>query len=155
MTMSFRLANPGDIPACVVLRGQTRENAISAERLAGMGITVESWASDVRSGVLTGYVCIHDESIAGYCFGEDATGEVVVLALLPDYENRGIGKHLLGLVVKHLSAAGHRRLFLGCAADPAVRSHGFYRHLGWVSTGTFDRAGDEILEFFPPINSEA
>jgi hypothetical protein len=38
-------------------------------------------------------------------------------------------------------------LFLGCAADPAVRSYGFYRHLGWRSTSTFNEAGDEVLEF--------
>jgi ribosomal protein S18 acetylase RimI-like enzyme len=153
--MNSRLAIPDDIAACIVLRGQTREYAISAEKLAAMGITEESWANDVRSGSLTGYVSTDHESIIGYCFGDNATGEVVVLALLPAYENRGIGRHLLSLVVKHLSATGHRRLFLGCAADPAMRSHGFYRHLGWVSTGTFDRAGDEILELFPESSSEA
>ena len=25
---------------------------------------------------------------------------------------------------------------------------GFYRHLGWRSTGTVDRLGDEVLELF-------
>jgi hypothetical protein len=28
-----------------------------------------------------------------------------------------------------------------------VRSYGFYRHLGWRSTGSFDDRGDEILEY--------
>jgi hypothetical protein len=49
-------------------------------------------------------------------------------------------------VVEDLRAAGHARLFLGCSPDAATRSHGFYRHLGWRSTDTFDGAGDEILE---------
>jgi ribosomal protein S18 acetylase RimI-like enzyme len=147
--MNSRLAMADDIPACVVLRGQTRENAISVVRLAAMGITAESWASDVRTGSLTGFVYTVHKSIVGYCFGDNANGEVVVLALLPAFERRGIGQHLLRLVVKHLSAAGHRGLVLGCAADPATRSYGFYRHLGWASTGTFDRAGDEVLELFP------
>src|SRR5688500_11972941 len=149
MPLRYRLATPDDIHACLILRGRTRQNAISPERLATMGITVESWANDVRSGSLVGYVCTDGESIVGYCFGDTASGEVVVLALLPSFEARGIGRDMLGLVVNHLSAAGHKRLFLGCAADPATRSHGFYRHLGWVSTGSFDRAGDEVLEFFP------
>lgn len=149
MSLKFRRAIAADIPACLVLRGRTRQNAVSAERLAAAGITVESWANDVAAGSLPGFVCIDDESIAGYCFGDRASGEVVVLALLPAYEARGIGRHLLGLVVGLLADAGHERLFLGCSADPATRSHGFYRHLGWVSTGTFDSAGDEILEFFP------
>ncbi len=149
MPLKFRPATPADIPACLVLRGRTRQNAIPIERLAAMGITTESWAGDVSSGSLPGYVCLDEQQIVGYCFGDKATGEIVVLALLPTHEERGIGKHLLGLVVNLLADAGHERLFLGCASDPATRSHGFYRHLGWVSTGTFDPAGDEVLELFP------
>lgn len=149
--MNTRLAIADDIGACLVLRGQTRENAISVERLAALGITAESWADDLRSGALTGHVATEQGAIIGYCFGDNASGEVVVLALLPAYERRGIGRRLLGLVVRHLGDAGHRRLFLGCAADPATRSHGFYRHLGWASTGSFDQAGDEILELFPTV----
>jgi GNAT superfamily N-acetyltransferase len=144
--LTYRPAIPEDIPACLDLRGKTRENAISAERLAAMGITIESWTEDLRAGTLPGYVCTDQEAIAGYCFGEAATGEVVVLALLPAYEHWGVGRQLLGLVVEHLRLLGHHRLFLGCSADPRTRSHGFYRHLGWTSTGTFDRAGDEVLE---------
>jgi GNAT superfamily N-acetyltransferase len=138
----------------LVLRGQTRENAISAERLSAMGITTESWANDVRSGALTGFLCTEHESIVGYCFGDNANGEVVVLALLPAFERRGIGQHLLGLVVKHLNDCGHKRLFLGCTPDLKKRSHGFYRHLGWVSTGAFNHAGDEVLELFPSREGE-
>ena len=149
MPLTYRRAVPEDIPACLILRGLTRENAIPVERLAAVGITAESWAHDVHTDALPGHVCLDDETIVGYCFGDKASGEVVVLALLPAYEDRGIGRHLLGLVVEHLVAQGHQRLFLGCAADPATRSHGFYRHLGWVSTGTFDAAGDEVLELFP------
>lgn len=145
--MHFRPATPADAPACVTLRGLTRENAISVAQLAAMGITAESWADAVASGDLPGFVCIDDESaIAGYCFGERASGEVVVLALLPAYEGQGLGKRLLSLVVEALVQAGHRRLFLGCSPDPAVRSYSFYRRHGWTSTGRFDKNGDEELE---------
>jgi ribosomal protein S18 acetylase RimI-like enzyme len=108
--LKYRRATPDDIPACVELRGKTRENAVSAKRLAEMGITVESWATDVRSGALPGYVCTDKEVVAGYCFGDKASGEVVVLALLPSYEARGVGRHLLGLVVERLQDLGHKRL---------------------------------------------
>ena len=153
--LSYRPATPNDSLVCIVLRGRTRQNPISVERLAAMGITVESFAGEIRSGLLAGYVCTDDHAIVGYCFGNQTSGEVVVLALLPEYEGRGIGRHLLELVVTQLSAATHKRLFLGCSRDPATRSYGFYRHLGWASTGTFDRAGDEILEFFPRSESAA
>lgn len=42
-------------------------------------------ASDIRSGTLPCYVCTDREAIAGYCFGEAASGEVVVLALLQSF----------------------------------------------------------------------
>ena len=73
-----------------------------------------------------------------------------MLALHPSHEGQGLGKHLLQLVVQELRGNGHTRLFLGCSPDPQVRSYGFYRHLGWKSTGAFDAHGDELLEFTGP-----
>lgn len=137
-----------DAAEYVRVRGLTRENAVSEERLRAHGITAESWAEDIRAGRLPGWVARRDGQIVGYCFGAAKTGEVVVLALLPQEEGRGLGKRLLQLVVNDLRRRGHSRLFLGCAADPAVRSHGFYRHLGWVGTGVIDQHGDEVLELF-------
>ncbi len=140
---------PNDAQACIALRGMTRENAVSAERLAQLGITVVSWADDIRSDRLLGFVCMSADKMVGYCFGDALTGEVVVLALLPEAERHGIGKALLGQAVAMLKARGFKRLFLGCSADPRVRSYGFYRHLGWRSTGIADARGDEILEYVP------
>jgi GNAT superfamily N-acetyltransferase len=141
----------GDAAECVHLRGLTRENAISREWLASAGITVESWAADIESDALPGFVCRSDcGELVGYCFGARNTGEVVVLALLPAYENQGLGRRLLTMVVDQLRGFGHRRLFLGCSSNPSHRSYGFYRHLGWQSTGTVDRFGDEVLELPAP-----
>ncbi len=145
----YRRAVVADAAGCVSLRGRTRENAVSAQRLADIGITVESWGDHIRTGKLPGHVCTHQGELAGYCFGDRGTGEVVVLALLPAFEGQGMGKELLGRVVQDLVAAGHDRLFLGCSNDPASRSHGFYRHLGWRPTGAMDAHGDEILAFHP------
>ncbi len=151
-SLEFRVAVPGDVATCVDIRGRTRENAVSAERLSEVGITVASWSESVRVGSLPGYVCLADGEIVGYCFGAAASGEVEVLALLPAYENQGIGKVLLGHVMETLSGIGFTRLFLGCSSDPASRSYGFYRHLSWRSTGTFDARGDEVLEYFVEAN---
>ncbi|CAN7307089.1 N-acetyltransferase family protein [Bosea sp. LjRoot237] len=147
MTIAYRRAVPEDTPACVILRGRTRENAFSVERLAAAGVTLEGWRAAIADGSLPGHVATFGDEIVGYCFGERETGEIVVLALLPDYEGQGIGKSLLDLVVDELRALGFTRLFLGCSSDPTVRSYGFYRHLGWTSTGTFDDRDDEILEY--------
>ena len=146
MNAYFRAAVPSDAAECVRIRGRTRENAISEERLRNAGITAESWARDIDTGSLPGFVCESDGVLVGYCFGSKETGEVVVLALLPDYENNGLGRQLLDKVVEQLRSFGHDRLFLGCSPEPSCRAYGFYRRLGWRTTNTFDSHGDEVLE---------
>jgi GNAT superfamily N-acetyltransferase len=144
--VEVRSAVPGDAAACLLIRGKTRQNAATPEKLAEYGITAQTWHDDIASGTLSGYVAVTRGSIIGYCYGNKQTGEIAVLALLPEYEGRGIGRELLERTVKHLIRLGHKRLFLGCSSDPATRSHGFYRHLGWKSTGSSDSHGDEVLE---------
>lgn len=147
MTLAYRLATPGDAAQCVDLRGKTRENAVSAERLGSMGITAQTWGDDIQSGAMLGHVCSQGGQIVGYCFGARDTGEIVVLALLPAFENQGIGRELLRRVVADFADLGWTRMFLGCSSDPASRSYGFYRHLGWRSTLQFDQHGDEVLDY--------
>ena len=144
--ITFRPAVPEDAAACMTLRALTRENAFTEEDLRALGITVDSWSSGIRDGSGPGFVACKDNQIVGYCFADKDSGEVTVLALLPAYEGQGIGKRLLQRVVDHLRALGFERLFLACSSDPDVRSYGFYRHLGWTSTGEHDEAGDEILQ---------
>ena len=146
--LKYRPAVPEDAAECVVVRGRTRQNAASEEWLRSIGITLKSWGENIRSGATPGDVCVVDGEIVGFCFGVRETGEIQVLAVLPDFENCGVGRELLDRTSKELAKLGHARLFLGCSPDPASRSYGFYRHLGWRSTGTFDKYGDEILEIF-------
>ena len=150
--LTHRPAVPEDAPACIALRGRTRQNAVPAERLAAYGITAASWADGIRSGATPGCVCMDGDTLVGYCFGDRATGEVLVLALLPAFEGQGLGRDLLARVVRQLAGLGWTRLVLGCSTDPASRSHGFYRHLGWQPTGQLDAHGDEIVALVPSLN---
>lgn len=146
LPVTIEPACAADAAAFIDLRGQTRENAVSAARLASIGVTEESWARDIASGALVGFTAAQHGAIVGYCFGAARTGEVVVLALLPDAEGCGLGRELLGHVVRELRSRGHQTLYLGCSSDSHVRSYGFYRHLGWQPTGAIDDNNDEILE---------
>jgi ribosomal protein S18 acetylase RimI-like enzyme len=151
MSLTYRTAVPNDIAACIELRGKTRENSVSVERLQALGVTLESWSGDVAAGRMNGYLCLDDAKLVGYCFGDLPTGEVVVLALLPEWEGKSIGKQLLEMVVQDFVKLGLQRIFLGCSSNPKVRSYGFYRHLGWTSTGIFYKNNDEELEYFPSV----
>ena len=111
MALEYRAALPDDVAECLDVRGRTRENAISAEGLRARGITLQSWAGDIRQGALPGQVCLADGKIIGFCFGVRESGEVAVLALLPAFENQGIGRSLLNRVVQKLKTFG----FTGCS----------------------------------------
>lgn len=146
MSYNFRIARPSDICRCIAIRARTRENAVSEAELAQRGVTEASWRKDVENGLLKGHVCEVDEDVVGYCFADQTTGEIVVLALLPSHEFKGIGKALISLVTDDLRGRGFKRIFLECTADPNARSYGFYRHLGWVPNGVRAGNGDEVLE---------
>ncbi len=146
MPLRFRHAVPQDIAACIDIRGRTRENAVPAVRLAELGITEASWSAQVARGELLGFVGEDEGALVGYCFGDVAAGEIVVLALLPSHEGLGLGRQLLTMTVERLMLLGHSKLFLGCSDNPSHRSYGFYRRLGWLPTGRRDGFGDEVLE---------
>jgi ribosomal protein S18 acetylase RimI-like enzyme len=144
--LEFRETRPPDIEALFELRGRTRQNPLSREALAQLGITPGSTARDLIAGNIGGSVCTHNTRIVGFCTGDTHTGEILVLAVLPDYEGHGVGKRLLSRVVDRLHATGIKRIWLAASADPTVRAHGFYRVLGWQPNGQRTANGDEILE---------
>lgn len=137
---------PRDAADCIAIRGRTRQNAIPAARLAELGIDERSWAASIASIAVVGHAACVDGALVGYCFGDTVSGEIVVLALPPEHEGRGLGRELLRRTMADLRARGHARLFLGCSDNSAARSYGFYRRLGWRSTGARDSFGDEVLE---------
>jgi GNAT superfamily N-acetyltransferase len=90
--------------------------------------------------------CVGDSRVVGHCAGNAATGEVVSLSVLPNYEGLGIGRRLLSLVVDWLRAEGAGRIWLDAPTDPSRRAYGFYRALGWQPSGEHLAQGHEILE---------
>jgi ribosomal protein S18 acetylase RimI-like enzyme len=144
--LTIREATESDIDSLFDIRARTRENAIPREYLESIGITAESWAASLRAGEQRTWICLDEATPVAFCGADATNGEVVVLAVLPEYEGRGIGKRLLDRAVEWLRSRGWRRVWLATDPDPTVRSHGFYRSQGWRPTGERqERAGDEIL----------
>ena len=141
----IRESRPSDVDALFALRGRTRENPIPRAVLERHGITAETWGAALESGEERGWVCMDGETLAGYSQAHGERGEVVVLAVAPEYEGRGIGRALLRRAVDWLRSRGCARIWLGADPNPAIRAHGFYRALGWRPTGEKHGYGDEVL----------
>ena len=145
--LTIREARETDIEALFEIRARTRENAIPRWYLESLGITPQSWAAGLLGGREQTWVCFDGEKQVGFCGADATSGEVQVLAVLPEYEGRGIGRDLLAQAVAWLRSRGWRRLWLATDPDPTKRSHGFYQSQGWRPTGEIqERAGDEIFE---------
>jgi GNAT superfamily N-acetyltransferase len=149
MELRIRETQFGDIEDMFSVRSRTRQNPISKERLAAYGITSESSAVSMANGRVRGWACFHDSVLVGFCDGDGETGEVLVLAVLPEYEGKGIGKTLLSRVVEWLQSVGFNQPWLAASPDPSIRAHGFYRSLGWQPNGRSLENGDEILQLEP------
>jgi len=128
--MHLREITDSDIPALFAVRVATRENALSREQLAMMGISEESVAAMLNT-THRGWLCECDGGVVGFAMGNRATGEMWVIAVLPAYEGRGIGGQLLTRVEDWLRSAGWSEIWLTTDVDPALRAYGFYRRRGW------------------------
>jgi len=90
-------------------------------------------------------MCEDVASIVGFAMGDQSNGEVLVVAVRPEYERKGIGKSLLIHVQEWLFSEQHDEIWLLANPDPHVRATGFYRKLGWQATSTF-MGNNEVLK---------
>ena len=63
--------------------------------------------------------------------GDRDQAELTVMAMLPDYEGRGIGGQLLTKVENWLASEGCDRIWLTTDINPELRAYGFYLRHGW------------------------
>ena len=88
--MEFREITRADVPSLFYVRTRTRENRYTLEGLARLGITEKSvieWLSSSTKG----WLCQIDDSVVGFCMADRVAGELLVIAVLPDFECKGIG----------------------------------------------------------------
>jgi len=135
--MTIRLIEASDVSELIELRAFTRENAYSRDALREVGITEESTAARLRT-THRGWLCEMDGTKAGFAIGDGSTGELWVIAVLPEYEGRGVGTALLDAVEAWLVSRGWGELWLWTSSDPKKRAFSFYIRHGWVVSETKD-----------------
>jgi len=144
MTFQIREIQVKDLPTIFDVRLSTVENAVTLEVLArDYDTTPESLADAMRTDV-KGWLGEKSGRVAGFAMGDRGSGEVLVVAVRPEFEGQGVGGQLLAKVQSWLFSQGYEAIWLRASPDAGTRAHGFYRRLGWQPTGRM--AGeDEIL----------
>lgn len=129
--MKIRSMEPPDLAEAIEVRASTRENALSRELLRLMGITEESTTELLRT-THRGWLCEVQGKMTGFAIGNGKTGELWVIAVLPEYEGRGIGSELLRFVENWLWSLGWTELWLTTSTDVKLRAFAFYTKHGWA-----------------------
>ena len=130
--LQFREISAADGPALLRVRTGTRENRYTLEELEGLGITIDSVAEKLATSH-KGWLCSQADQVVGFCMADRSTGELWVIAVLPEYENQGIGNRLMDLAEDWLWASGCTRAWLTTDLDTTLRAYGFYRQRGWTA----------------------
>lgn len=130
--MNIRKLTSADIPALFHVRPRTRENALTLQELRALGITPDSVARWLEQSTVGWASETSDGQIVGFCMADGGTGELLVIALLPEYEGSGIGGRLMQCAETFLAESGCKKAWLTTDVDPSLRAYGFYRHRGWT-----------------------
>ena len=140
---TIREMTVADLPEVFEVRVSTRENSITLQEMeAEHGIT-PAGVAEAMQDFAKGWVCEVDGKIVGFSMGDADTGEMTVLAVLPEYEKRGIGKKLLTKAQEWLFGLGHEQLCLATTHNPNLRAYGFYLSQGWRATGELVTENEE------------
>ena len=129
--MNFRSIAFDDVEALFDVRTRTRENAYTLDELRRLDITPASVRARLAA-TFNGWLCAVGDRVVGFAMADRSTGELWVIAVLPEHEGKGIGGELMRRAEEWLWSSGCERAWLTTDIDPRLRGYGFYRHRGWT-----------------------
>ncbi len=141
--VTYRQMSVADVPDVFGIRVSTLENVVTMSELEEEYELTPATLAEAMQESAKGWVCEVDDRIVGFAMGDSETGEMTVLAVLPEFERRGIGKKLLVQVQEWLFESGHKQLWLVTTPNPSFRAYGFYLSQGWRATGEIIDGEDE------------
>ena len=94
MKKTIRVANVGDIDTIFEIRTRVRENHLSREQLADIGVTPEA-IREVIANAPCSWVAEVDGTPVGFSMADLEDACVFAAFVLPDYEGLGLGRLLM------------------------------------------------------------
>jgi len=132
---SIREMTTSDIPDVFAVRVSTVENDVTNRELEEEYELTPDSLADAMQIPAKGWVCETEGKIVGFAMENSDNGELTVIAVLGEFERRGIGETLLATVRDWLFQSGHNETWLVTTPNPNFRAYGFYLSQGWTATG--------------------
>lgn len=141
----YRKASIADIPAMMVVRSSVKENVLSNPKL----VSQKDYESYLAEEKIT-WLCEIKGEVVAFCAIDGPKHHVWALFVRPEFEGRGIGKHLHEVMVEWYFSQYTHDLFLTTAQG--TRAAIFYLKQGWKENG-FDTNGEIIFSKSKPLYS--
>jgi|SRR5215217_1651390 len=130
MTIIIRDAAEGDIPGIFAVRISVRENHLSTEQLAEIGITHQTILETIHKEPCM-WVAVNDDDIIGFSMGSSEDSCLFAAFVRPEWEGQGIGRLLVERAEQFLFESSQS---LWLHTEGSSRAAGFYEKLGWKRT---------------------
>jgi GNAT superfamily N-acetyltransferase len=129
--MTFREANAADIKHIQYIRHAVKENVLSDPLL----VTDED-CNEYITVRGKGWVCELNDKMVGFAIADLKENSIWALFLLPEFENKGIGKKLQQIMLSWYFGQTTETVWL--TTSPGTRAEGFYKKSGWREKGRKD-----------------
>ncbi|KGO78948.1 GCN5 family acetyltransferase [Flavobacterium beibuense F44-8] len=135
--LTYREALVTDIPQIQYVRHTVKENILSNPELV-KDSDVEDYIT--RRG--KGWIAIVNNTIVGFAIVSTADNNVWALFILPEFENKGIGKTLHNIMMDWYFSQTQETIWL--STGTGTRAETFYRLKGWENIGAY---GTQEIKF--------
>ena len=129
----IREGRASDLPAITHVRTSVRENCLSVEQMAALGIVPEKTIAEMQAGDLGCWVAEEHGEIVAFAMADRRDGNIFALFVLSEHESKGFGTMLLIHCEEWLKAQGITQAMLSTGRN--TRAYGFYLSRGWQLTG--------------------
>lgn len=136
MTAVIRRATVADIDTLFDIRTSVRQNHLSREQMAELGITPAVLGEAIENSPCA-WIAEIDGLAGGFAMVELEQGELFALFVRPACEGLGLGRLLLAAAEEQLFRE-HESIWLVTDGGDGVRANAFYLGQGWQLAGRVD-----------------